>query len=233
MGTIEELSGGNVARKLLIERIETALKALPAKPSANPLQAASRLRLALLQILDTIDLVHRFDRPKFRPISQKAINAELDELARRATALSEYISNMHSAALYPVERQIPYINKIEFHDLLKSIAEAVERVDRSPQPEQKLLLVKGEEYSLVANVGGTKRGAKTKGAASAVARVACAVYEGYTGANAPRSRLTQNQANVEATSCASSQSFLRLPALRHAKQAADIRRKVFGSRAAK
>ena len=29
------LSGGNAARKLMIERIESAIKALPAKPKAN------------------------------------------------------------------------------------------------------------------------------------------------------------------------------------------------------
>jgi type III secretory pathway lipoprotein EscJ len=82
----------------MIERIDAAIKALPAKPSAD-------LRYQRLHISEAIDLVRRMNHPKFKPASQKLINKELDELARLATALSQHIENMHSNALFGVERQ--------------------------------------------------------------------------------------------------------------------------------
>jgi hypothetical protein len=225
MRTIEQLSGGNAARKLMIERIESAIKALPAKPSAD-------LQFVLLQILPAIDQAQAFDRPKFRAISQKAINAELHKLARLAAALSEYISDMHSEAIYPVERQIPYISGIAFHKLLRSIVDAVERVDRSPQPKQQLLLVGGKEYSLIGTIGGTKRGPKTKGAASRLAAVACALYEEYTGKRAtittdPKSNERRGDF-VRFVTKLFAAAGIKANAANYAKQAADIRRKVFG-----
>ena len=209
----------------MIERIEAAIKALPAKPKANS-------RLVLLHILQAIDLVRRMDRPKFKTISQKAINAELDKLARLATALSEYISNMHSHALFEVERQIPYFSTTAFHELLRSIVDAVERVDRSPKPEQQLLLVEGKEYSLIHTIGGRKRGPKTKSAASHLAAVACAQYEAYTGKRATIT--TDPESNerrgdfVRFVRDIFAAAGIKANAANYAKWAADIRRKVFG-----
>jgi hypothetical protein len=113
----------------MIERIDAAIKVLPAKPSAN-------LRFVRLQILQAIDLVRRMDRTKFNPASQKVINRELDKLATLVTALSDHIYDMHSNAIALVERQIPYINTTAFRSSLRSIVDAVERVDRNPKPER-------------------------------------------------------------------------------------------------
>jgi hypothetical protein len=228
MRSADQLAGGDPARKLMIERIEAAIKALPAKPSAN-------FRLVRLEILQAIDLLRGLDRPEFKPISQKLINRELDELARRATALSEYISSMHSGALAPVERQIPYINTTAFHGTLRSIADAVESVDRNPKPEQQLLLVEGKEYSLFGRMGGTKPGPKFKAAASHLAAAACAAYEAYTGKRATITTDTKSNERrgdfVRFVRNIFAAAGVKADAANYAKQAADIRRKVFGKTA--
>ena len=97
---------------------------------------------------------------------------------------SKQAAVLSDVALAPVESQAPYISMIETQQRLRLIADAAERVNRSPKPDQQLLLVEGKEYSLIATIGGTKRGANRKGDASHLAAVACAAYEEYTGKRA-------------------------------------------------
>ena len=219
------LSGGNAARKLMIERIEAAIKALPSKPKANS-------RLVLLHILQAIDLVRRMDHPKFKSVSQNVINKEFDKLAWLATELRKHVGSMHSVALAPVEREIPFISSTVFHEMLGSIADGIKRIDRTPKPEQQLLLVEGKEYSLIGTIGGGKRGPKTKSAASHLAAVACAQYEAYTGKRATIT--TDPESNerrgdfVRFVRDIFAAAGIKANAANYAKWAADIRRKVFG-----
>jgi hypothetical protein len=209
----------------MIERIDAAIKVLPAKPSAN-------LRFVRLQILQAIDLVRRMDRPKFNPASQKVVNRELDKLATLVTALSDHIDDMHSNAIALVERQIPYISTTAFRSSLRSIVDAVERVDQNPKPERQLLLVEGKECSLIGTIDGTKRGPKPKGAASHLAAAACAAYEAYTGKRAtittdPKSNERRGDF-VRFVGDIFAAAEIKANAANYAKQAADIRREVFG-----
>ena len=115
------VENAGVAQERMAERIKAAIDALPKKANAT----AAGQRLAFLRLLDTIERLQRLDQPKFRSVSQKAINEELDELARRATALKSQTDEMHSGALYEIERSVPFINSTEFHEALRLIADAV------------------------------------------------------------------------------------------------------------
>jgi hypothetical protein len=100
-----------------------------------------------------------------------------------------------------------------------------------------LLLVKGKEYSLIGTIDGAKRGPKPKGAASHLAAATCAAYEAYTGKRATIT--TDPQSNerrgdfVRFVGDIFAVAGIKANAANYAKQAADIRRKVFGGPAVK